>query len=342
MRKTLNLITTYLSVVAMILVSSPIFWDSAASAATTPAATTPTNNGQALEIAPPVITLTANPGQTIKTQVLLRDISSGNLIVTSQTNDFVAAGEDGTPKVILDNNTEDPYSMREWIVPPASLNLVPRQIQSLSLIINVPANASPGGHYAVVRFTGIAPSLSGTGVSLSASLGALILLTVNGKITHDLSLASFTVNKGGKTGSIFQSGPLDFAIRVKNNGNVHELPVGQITVTDMFGKKLATTNVNLPPKNVLPNSIRKFDSPLDSSVIGTKKLFGRYKATLSLTYGQNQKVTSTLSFWVIPYRLLAIIIAIIIVGFFGLRYAIRRYNRYIISRTNRTPPTQGQ
>lgn len=341
MRKILNRITTYLSLVAMVLVSSPVLWAAPASAATTP--TPPTASaGQALEIAPPVITLTANPGQTIKTQILLRDISSTNLIVTGQTNDFVAAGEDGTPKVILDNNTVDPYSMKTWVVPPASLNLVPREIKSLQITINIPANAPPGGHYAVVRFTGTAPSLSGTGVSLSASLGALILLTVNGKINHNLSLASFTVNKAGKTGSVFQSGPLDFVVRLKNNGNVHELPVGQITITDMFGKKLATTNVNLPPKNVLPSSIRKFDSSLDSSVIGTKKLFGRYKASLSITYAQNQKVTSTLSFWVIPYRLIAIIIAIIIVGFFALRYAIRRYNRYIISRTNRRPPAQGQ
>ncbi|MGH7156870.1 MAG: hypothetical protein ACREGG_02045 [Candidatus Saccharimonadales bacterium] len=340
MRKILNLITTYLSLAAIVLVSSPLFWSSPASAATTPPAAT--NSGQALEIAPPVITLTANPGQTLKTQILLRDISSSNLIVTSQTNDFVAAGEDGTPKVILDNNTPDPYSMRTWVVPPASLNLAPREIQPLSVTINVPATASPGGHYAVVRFTGTAPSLSGTGVSLSASLGALILLTVNGKITHNLSLASFTVSKGGKTGSIFQSGPLDFTVRLKNNGNVHELPVGQITIKDMFGKKLATTNVNLPPKNVLPSSIRKFDSSLDSSVIGTKKLFGHYKATLTVTYAQNQKLTGTLSFWVIPYRLIAIIIVIIIALFFGLRYAIRRYNRYIITRTNRRPPPPGQ
>jgi ABC-type antimicrobial peptide transport system permease subunit len=50
-----------------------------------------------------------------------------------------------------------------------------------------------------------------------------------------------------------------------------------------------------------------------------------------LTYGKNKQTTSSsLSFWVIPYRLIAIIIVALIAGFFGLRYAIRRYNRYIL------------
>lgn len=341
MNKFITRITSYLTLGAMVLVGSPLFWLSSAKAATTPSTTSTTNNsGQALEIAPPVITLTGNPGQSIKTQILLRDISGSNLVVTSQTNDFVAAGEDGTPKVILDNNTPDPYSMRSWVVPPASVSLVPRQIQTLPVTINIPANASPGGHYAVIRFTGTAPSLTGTGVSLSASLGALVLLTVSGNIVNNLSLASFTVSHNGKTGSIFQSGPLDFSVRLKNSGNVHELPTGQIAIKDMFGRKLASLNVNLPPKNVLPSSIRKFDSSLDSSVIGNKRLFGRYKAELTMTYGKDQKVTGSLSFWVIPYKLIAIIVAAIIIIFFALRYAIRRYNRYIINRTNRQPPQQ--
>src|SRR5665213_89209 len=59
------------------------------------------NNGQALEIAPPLVYLTVNPGETVKTQILIRDISSGDLIVTGQVNDFVADGETGAPKVLL-------------------------------------------------------------------------------------------------------------------------------------------------------------------------------------------------------------------------------------------------
>jgi hypothetical protein len=333
MRRFILLITACLTLILPGLASVPAW---AATLPPTTKTSNPTNSGQALEIAPPVITLTANPGQTLKVQIFLRDISSSNLIVTSQANDFVAAGEDGTPKVLLNKESNNPYSLRDWVVPPASLSLVPREIKSLTVTINVPANASPGGHYGIIRFTGTAPSLQGTGVSLSASLGSLILLTVNGQVNENLSVKEFSVNHNGKTGTVFQSGPVNFVVRLLNNGNVHEQPVGQITIKDMFGKKFAAVNVNLPPKNVLPSSTRKFGIPLDSSVIGNKKLLGRYTATLSVTYGKDKKVlTSSTTFWVIPYSLLAIIIIGLIALFFVLRFALRRYNRYILNRSNR-------
>lgn len=334
MRKPTQLIFTIAALVAFGLeMVSPV------ALAAAPAAAQPNlaNNGQALEIAPPVITLTVNPGQSAQVPVYLRDISSGNLIVTGQTNDFVASGEDGTPKLLLNNEGNDPYSLKGWVSPLPNLLLVPKQIKTMSVTLNVPANASPGGHYGVIRFTATPAELQGTGVSLSASLGALLLVTVNGNITENLVVQEFSVNHAGKTGSIFQSGPLQFVERFKNTGNVHVEPVGQVTITDMFGKKLAAVNVNLPPGNVLPASIRKFEQPLDKTVIGNKKLFGRYTAKLSVTYGTSKKVlTASLVFWVIPYRLIAVLIVILIAGFFALRFFLRRYNRRVIERARRS------
>jgi hypothetical protein len=333
MNKLIKFSTLWITILALLVaVGSQMV-----SAAPAPASSNPANNGQALEIAPPVIYLSVNPGQTITTPIYIRDISSGNLIVAGQANDFVAAGEDGTPKVILNtNDTSDPYSLRTWVVAPTSLLLIPREIKTMSITINVPANASPGGHYGVIRFTATPPALQGTGVSLSASLGVLVLLTVSGKITENLSVQEFSVNHNGKTGSFFESGPLDFVERLKNNGNVHEQPIGQVGITDMFGKKFAAVNVNLPPGNILPDSIRKFDQPLDSSVIGNKHMFGRYTAKLDVTYGANKKtLAATLVFWVIPYKLIGIVILVLVAGFFILRYLIRRYNRYILNQSQK-------
>jgi hypothetical protein len=302
----------------------------------------PTNSGQALEIAPPLIYLNVSPGQTVQTQVLIRDVSSAALDVSGQVNDFVASGEDGTPKVLLNETTTDPYSLKNWVVSLPTLQLVPKQIKTLPVTIHVPADASPGGHYGVVRFTASAPSINGgNGVSLSASIGALMLLTVSGKITQNLTIQEFSVNHGGKSGSLFESGPVTFVERLKNTGNVHVQPTGQVTVTDMFGHKIGAVNVNLPPGNVLPDSTRKFSQALDKSVIGNKKLFGHYTAKLTITYGTEKKtVSDSLSFWVIPFRLVAVVIAVLIAGFFGLRYALRRYNRAILERANNNRPSQ--
>lgn len=332
MKKYLKLFIIWIILISYIVGYSSSTYVAAASSSTSSTSSNSSNFGQALEIAPPLIYLTVNPGQTIDTQILLRDISGGELNVTGQVNDFIASGENGTPKILLNSDTNDPYSLKSWIQPLPSLLLTPQQIKSINVTINVPDNASPGGHYGIIRFTGLPPSLQGTGVSLSASLGALVLLTVNGNINESLSVQQFSVNKNGRTGGLFESGPLNFVEVLKNTGNVHVQPVGQVSITDMFGNKLADLNVNLPPGNVLPSSSRLFSEPLNSSVIGNKLLFGRYTANLKVTYGTSKKVlTSRLVFWVIPFKLIAIIIIALIAGFFIIRYLIKRYNKHILN-----------
>lgn len=291
--------------------------------------------GQALEIAPPILTLSANPGQTIKAQVELRDISGGKLLVSNQINDFVAAGENGVPKILTGNDKNDPFSLKNWISPLPSFILSPEQIRTLDLYIKVPTNAAPGGHFGVIRFTGTPPSLQKSGVSLSASLGALVLLTVNGKLNDHLALNQFSVSSGTSgSGSFFESTPLNFIVKTKNSGNVQEQPTGHIFITDMFHKPVAEVNVNIPPHDVLPDSIRKFTGALGSTELGNKHLFGLYHATLQLSYGvaSHKTLTSTVSFWVIPYRLIIGIVVFLIIVFFVLRYLIRHYNRLIITK----------
>lgn len=301
-------------------------------------------SGQALEIAPPVITLSSDPGKTISAQISLRDISSGSLLVRGKIDDFTAAGEEGVPK-ILEGDTSSAYSLKSWVSFPSELTLEPRQIKKLPVTISIPANASPGGYFGIIRFTASAPELKDTGVSLSASLGALLMVRVNGTAKEELSIKEFfasmpdSTDKNGnvisaKPSTFFESAPIQFTERLNNTGNVYEQPTGLVTITDMFGKKIATLGINQPPRQILPNSTRKFTQPLDSSVIGNKILFGKYKADLDVVYGDSkQTIKSSLTFWVIPYRIIGAIVAAIIILFVVLRIGIKRYNRHIIGKS---------
>ncbi len=331
MKRSASLSLLGLSLLAGILVAH------APAALAAPAATAAPGTGQALEISPPVLILKGNPGETIKAQISLRDISSGNLLVSGQVNDFLAAGEDGTPKIILKDEGPNPYSIQNWVTPAPDFLLVPRQIKVMPVTIVIPTNASPGGHYGVMRFTATPPELHGTGVSLAASLGSLMLITVNGQVKEGLAVQELSINKDGKSGTLFESTPINFVERLKNTGNTHEQPVGQVSITNMFGKKVAAVNVNLPPRNILPQSIRKFSEPLDSTVIGSKKLFGRYTANLNVIYGAKKQVlTASLVFWVIPYRLIISVVVLLVAGFFGLRFLMKNYNQRIISKAQNT------
>jgi len=290
-------------------------------------------NSQALEIAPPVLTLSADPGQTIKAKINLRDISNGNLVVTNEINNFTAAGEDGTPKIILDGSDDnDPYTLKNWISPLDKITLEPKQIKEVIVTIKVPADAAPGGYYGIIRFSGNPPELEGTGVSLSASLGSLIFLRVNGTVKESVSIPSFSTESDGRETSLFEFSPIGFSVKVENTGNIYEQPVGQITITDMFNKKIANVNVNLDGKYVLSGTTRKFVEKLDKSNIGKKILFGKYRADLTMKYGNDKEyvITKSITFWVIPYKLIAVCIAITILIFFIFRYSIKQYNRSVI------------
>lgn len=293
--------------------------------------------GQALEIGPPVVNLKGDPGQTIKAQISLRNISNNKLIVSNEINDFTANGEDGTPKLLLDSKEPDPNSIIPWISPLPQFNLVPKQIQQLNLTLKIPANASPGGFYGVIRFTGRAPELGDTGVALSASIGALVFVRVNGVAKEAMATEEFFAHAGdNKAAWLFESPPIHFVQRLKNNGNIFEKPTGLVRVKDMFGKEMGATNVNLPQSNVLPNTVRKFTQPFDKSVYGERWLFGKYTAEMEVTYGDNaQKINSTITFWIIPYRLIIAIIVGLIALFFIIRFALKRYTESVLSQGRR-------
>ena len=300
-------------------------------------AQTEAGGSQALEISPPVVNLSAEPGETVKTQIALRDIASTPLLVRGQVNDFVSQGEDGIPKILLEPGEESPYSMKSWFSPLDELTLQPKQIENLTVTINVPANAAPGGYYSVIRFTATAPGMEGSGVSLSASLGALVLMQVKGPVSEKLLVEEFsTQNSFDRKAWLFESTPVKFVLRTKNEGTIHTQPVGQIAVKDMFGNLIANVNMNLERRNVLPGSIRRFEAPLDKAVIGDRLMFGRYTADITTTYGEGgQKITSSLSFWVIPWKAILFIVGGLIGGFLLLRLALRRYNEHILARSPR-------
>ncbi len=307
------------------------------------AESTTAGTGQALEIAPPLVNISANPGASAKSSVKIRDVSAIPLTVSNEINDFTADGEDGTPRILTDTTKQSPYSLKDWIKPIPKLSLKPREIVEVPITITVPSNASPGGYYAVVRFTAQASEPEKSGVSLSASLGALVFLKVNGEAKENLSIVQFATQNDGdkdvkKTNWLFESSPVQFLQRVKNSGTIHLQPTGQVTVKDAFGKVVATVNVNLSANtnngNVLPDQTRAFISRLDSSVIGNRVLFGHYTADLALTYGSKGKtVTASTAFWVIPYKLILFIIFAFIVLFFAFRRGLGRYNEKIIEKS---------
>jgi hypothetical protein len=296
-------------------------------------------SGQGLELSPPVIELQADPGQTVTGTLKLRNITKSDLIAKPRIDDFGAKGEDGQPQILLNETESTRYSLKYWVAPIPQMRLTPSTIQNVSFTISVPKNAEPGGHFGVIRFTAQPPELEGTGVALSASIGALVLLRVSGPITEKSELAEFgvgTVDRNGTftSANFFEYGPVNFLERIRNTGSVHVRPQGTVDIFDIFNRKVASIAVNdKPGGNVLPSSVRRYQQEWNK-----RFLIGPYRARMNLTYGSGGTALTSQSivFWVLPWKLLLISLLALLVLLFGLRIVIKRYNAYIIRQSSKT------
>jgi hypothetical protein len=283
--------------------------------------------GQGLEISPPLIELNVNPGDVKEVEIYVRNVTRDPLIVGGEVNDFVAAGEDGQPKLLLDESETSPFTIKPWVTNLSKVTIGPQERKAIKATMSVPKDASPGGHYGVIRFTGTPPELEDTGVSLSASVGTLMLVNVSGDVKEAASIAEIYTSQNDKKRNMFEYGPVVLGLRLKNDGNVHFKPGGTIRVTNMLGKEIASFQLNDKGSNVLPQSVRKFEQLLNK-----KLLFGRYNVTADIAYGsQSTIVSGSKTFWVIPYKLIALGIGIIAL----LIFLVRSYNRYILKRAQK-------
>ncbi|MDD4107023.1 MAG: hypothetical protein PHX84_03750, partial [Candidatus Shapirobacteria bacterium] len=113
------------------------------------------------------------------------------------------------------------------------------------------------------------------------------------------SVQSFTAPK------FSEFGPIDFKTTIKNLSDVHILPKGAITVKNWFGREV--DKLQLTETNIFPYTTRDFANTLNK-----KWLFGRYRASLGAYYGTaGGLIEATLFFWVIPWRLIILVIAAI-------------------------------
>ena len=255
-----------------------------------------------ISVSPPTMSLFGNPGDTLSESLKVGNNSNGDLVYTVSVVNFTAQGDEGSVEY-LEEGTTNSFSLAKWVnVTPTKFTVAANQEKIINFSIKIPKDAEPGGHYAsIVTKLASQTAIEGSGASVQSDVGSLVLLRVSGNITEDASIVSF------KTDNFFyKSTPVKFELKTKNNGNVHIAPEGTIVITNIFGKKVAEIPLN--KANVLPGAERIVNTVFDG-----KKLLGHYNASLVSSYGENKKIVSaSTSFIVIPPMFAGVMAVIII------------------------------
>jgi len=302
--------------------------------------------GVSLTTSPVSEVISSNPG-TVATTVL--HVQNNGLLpvpMTIKLFAFGAAGTTGSPSLQPASPSDTYFSWAHFS--PDAFIAQPDVPVAVTMTIDIPKTAALGYNYGVAFEPIISASLNGPGAVLNGSNVILILLdTTSANEIHSAQIASFTASK-----RLYEYLPATFLINVHNNGNIFIAPGLNIyisrTANFLPGSIIDTININSAQGNVLPNSNRVFQAQwtdgfpvfqpklVDGHQITKKnqtiyqlnwnfskvdKLrFGKYYAKLIMSYNNGKRqvpIVAVLSFWVVPWKLLILILLLVLV-FIGL------------------------
>jgi hypothetical protein len=210
--------------------------------------------------------------------------------------------EFGEPIFSDDIGEKTGFEMASWIeISAGAVRVKKDQTKSLPFTVLIPKNASPGWHAAAI-FIGNNPSKA-NGVNTSSidyKTAVIISFRVAGAVSDELQ-----INKFSTGGYIFPSPNVNFEVTLENTGNALQRPIGVIEITDHFGQKVVNINLNEKQNAVIPGGLRTFNSSWE----GDRMSFGRYKASLALSYGfENSYKTAAREtyFWILPAKIISL------------------------------------
>lgn len=297
-----------------------------------------------LTLSPAVLSVATEPGKPVTTTI---KVLNNNPVAETLKINFGGFGSnniDGKPN-LFDFSYENPE--RNWITAnPSVIQVEPFSWQTVEVTFHPDALAAFSYYYSIMfeRTQAIEDGATNPVVGIPA---ILLLTTVESpNMIRSADLVEFTTAK-----KVYEFLPADFFITVKNEGNVHVAPIGNIFIHQGDKKNIGSLKVNESRGYILPNSIRKFEVkwedgfPLYRPVIneegaaeknsdGTTKYklewnpnfsssfrIGKFTADLVLIYDDGQRdvlLEKTVDFWIIPWKLLLLVGVIALLLIIGL------------------------
>lgn len=309
-----------LGTLLLVFVSTPASAQQAAS---------PTGSG--LSISPTITEFTLHPGQADKLDITIKNITVNAIVAKAGVNDFQSDNVTGNPKIITDTSKQSANSIRNFILGLDNIPLAVGEQKKVTIAVQVPKNTPAGAYYGVIRYKAVpATTAAATApgqVSLSASVGTIVLITVPGNIREQVQLTGLHIFGGSKEkprdSGLFFNKPNQAGVSVRNLGNGFAQPFGTVEIKRTFGGSVYTYQLNnaQPRANVLPNSSRTFINPIKNI-----KFPGRYTMIASVSYGSGSDVlVLKKAFWYIPAWLMIALLVILAVLIILTLVAYRRY-----------------
>ncbi|MDD2907687.1 MAG: hypothetical protein PHH98_03525 [Candidatus Gracilibacteria bacterium] len=182
-----------------------------------------------LVVSPIKYEITGAPGESITKTATLINKTNDTLLIHTGKSDFISNDTSGNPVFV--RKSEIVYNDQElanWI----NINLndfyiAGKEEKDIEFTINIPTDATPGGHYGAIFFknNGKENSSGGGQIKLNIDYGVLLLVTVDGEIIDNGTPGEPIINNGNAT-----TGPASGGIQRDS------CPFGDLTNSNIDGK----------------------------------------------------------------------------------------------------------
>lgn len=296
-------------------------------------------------IGPSLIEKAVDPGSSFTDVITVKNLGSGEETYYMYSRDISSVTDGGRPIYAEEGLPDVGFEMSNWISISATSITVPSGEQrDVTIVVDVPADASPGSHFSAIFASKTAPDQVDLGAGVGFQVANIVTVRVAGDVIEKVDIRAFETDR-----FVYGSKAVEFTAKLENKGNVLVRPIGPVEVTNMFGTKVETLIINETKNGLFPMSNRDYKVVWEDASLG----FGKYTATLGLVYGEAGKSQTTISavtsFWVLPWVLIKPLLigltVIFLVSYFVIRHLIRAQvqklsgGRRLVHRTGSDAPS---
>ena len=283
-----------------------------------------------IEVSPGKINVAVEPGQAFSQTFRIGNFSGTTQTLFIYVEDFTVVNEEGTPTFFPNGELDEEasrFALSQWVeLPTDSLTLENNQVTEIEALIDVPADAEAGGHYGAFFVQTDRPEAEGTNIGSIGRIASLMLVNVPGDVAEEIVIdEAFTVKP-----IYFEENPeIEFVTMLENKGNVHGIPVGAFSITGGIASKQKSVIYNQNQGAVLPGApIRRISETFTLEKEGLVPPMGKFTIDLISRYGtENLPLETTIFFWLIPAKFIAISVLIALIVLFVIWRALVSFRR---------------
>ena len=276
--------------------------------------------GLSIGVSPTSKEIKVNPGDTYSDEIVFWNLSQSTDTYNIYIRSFKQIQNQPGTAIILTEEEEKnaPYSASKWItVDKERLILEPNKNTKLRYTINVPTDVTNGEYNAQIFLISKSESEArGTATFANLATGTPILIQVGDEFVENAELLRFMVDK-----KIYERVDIDFLTQIKNLGDTHITPAGEIVIENIFRQEVARIPFNRNRQSLLRDNLGNYiDNWSQSGYLSPSKrlTIGPMRARILATYRSLHPGFATLSaettFWIIPWKLIIAFCVVLLTG----------------------------